>query len=289
VKVDPRALEGIERKIARADEHLGVLHDEMAAWNDRRPWGFSSHVHDQGRKHFFRLRLLEPIPVSWAVILGETLHDLRSALDQAVYWLTVDWSGTELPLSSFPVYRRKANFYETKRSGGGWSSSGGMYKIRGIGPGPQGFVEKLQPYPQRDGWFYCRDLRTIHDLWNQDKHRLVHLWGLRFRDPNVRLDPDINADCVVGFDGRVLQEGAIVLKLTCGSPHPEVQMPTQIAADLTIRSGKRRGRGANEALSNTTGTVVDVIRKLTNAIGRQTEPINMATWTVKLAPTFYPR
>jgi hypothetical protein len=285
VQVDPRALAGIERKVARADEHMRFLYDEMSAWTTRRPWHLSRDVHDEGRKHFFRVRLDEPIPVEWAVVLGELLHDLRSALDQAVYWLTVDWTGRPLKLSSFPVYRKKADFRAWSKRHKTWSLTGGMYKIRGVGPGPHAFIEALQPYPQRDRWFYCRDLRTVHDLWNEDKHRLVHLWGLRFRDPDVRLRPHVAADCVVGFDRRVLQECAIVLKVTCGSPHAEVEMKGQVAADLTIRSGKRRSGGVNESLWDTTGTVVDVIRKLTNAIGRQDAPINMDAWTAKRRPT----
>jgi hypothetical protein len=171
MKVDPRALAGIERKVARANEHFGRLHTEMAAWEaghpDRvRPWVLTPEVHDHGSKHFYRLRFIKPIPIDWAIILGEAIHDLRSALDQIVYWLTVDWTGTPLRGSSFPVYTRRANFFQQAKKTAAWSTSGGMYKIRGVGPGPQAFIEALQPYPQRYRRFYYRDLRTVHDLWN---------------------------------------------------------------------------------------------------------------------------
>lgn len=275
---------GIEGKIARADEHFRVLHDEMSAWQTRRPWGLVPEVHDQGRKHFYRLRFRESIPVGWAVILGEAIHDLRSALDQSIYWLTVDWEGHELRGSSFPVYTQRVNFYQRAKKTGAWSSSGGMYKIRGIGPGPQAFIEALQPYPQRYRRFYCGDLRTIHDLWNQDKHRLVHLWGLRFREPQLRVPQDIASDCVIGVDRRVLHDGAIVLNIACSAPHSQMQMGGEIGSDLTFASGKRRSGGRNELLWDTAGTVIDVIRKLINAVGRQEEPINLTTWTAKRWP-----
>lgn len=32
----------------------------------------------------FHLRMREPIPLMWGVILGEAIHDLRSALDHVV-------------------------------------------------------------------------------------------------------------------------------------------------------------------------------------------------------------
>jgi hypothetical protein len=281
MKVDPHALAGIERKIARAHEHFGLLHDEMSAWDARRPWRLVPEIHDQGSKHFFRLRFLEPIPIDWAVILGEGIHDLRSALDQVVYWLTVDWSRTEFDGSAFPVYKRRAGFCQWDKRRKAWSRSSGMYKIRGVGPGPQAFIEALQPYPQRYRRFYCRDLWTVHDLWNQDKHRLVHLWGLRFREPQLRLSKYIAAESAVQIDRRILQDRAIVLKILCRAPNLDVQVKGEIGADLTFYSGKRTSGGANESLWDITSTVADIIRKLVNAIGRQNQSINTTVWTAK--------
>jgi hypothetical protein len=248
----------------------------MSAWDARDPgsprrWGLAPEIHDQGRKHFFRLRFTDPIPVDWAVILGEAVHDLRSALDQVVYWLTVDWTHKPLKGSAFPVCTSTATFADARR------------KIRGIGPDPQAFIEALQPYPQRYRRFYCRDLRTVHDLWNQDKHRLVHLWGLRFRDPQLGLPQHIAKDSIFHFDRRVLHDGAIPLKLICGTPHQHVQVHGEIGADLAFMSGKRRG-GGQESLWDTASTVADIIMKLLAAIGRQDRPINLAVWTVKDEP-----
>jgi hypothetical protein len=281
LKVDSRALEGIERKITRADEHLTVLDGEMHSWLDDGPdraWGLFPEAHDEGRKHFYRLRYARPIPIDWAVTLGEAIHDLRSALDQAVYWLTVDWGGKPLKGSQFPVYRRKANFEEQRKSGD-WSSSGGMYKIRGIGPGPQAFIEALQPYPQRYRRAFSRDLWTVHNLWNHDKHRLVHLWGIRFSNELMAVRQDMAADCVIGIDRRVLHDRAIVLRITCDPPHSEVHMRGEVSAGLTIYAGK--GRGGNLKLRDIASTVADVIRKLTNAIGQQDRSINLDVWTIK--------
>jgi hypothetical protein len=285
MKVDPRALAGIERKIARAQQYLQTLYGEMEAWSDRQPWRLVDEVHDDGRKHFWRVRITEPIPIDWAVVLGEAIHNLRSALDQAVYWLTVDWTGDELALSSFPVYTQRANFYQRAKKTGTWSSSGGMYKIRGIGPGPQAFIEALQPYPQRHRRPYCLDLRLLHDLWNQDKHRLVHLWGLRFGDPQIRVHQRVAADCIVSIDRRLKHDNAIVLKVTCDPPHGEVPMHGQITGMLSIHGGKRAG-GPSIGLLDMCRTAVDVIRKLMCSIGRQGHAINLTVWTAKEPPPF---
>jgi hypothetical protein len=246
----------------------------MSAWDARDPgsprhWGFVQEIHDKGRKHFFRLRFADPIPVDWAVILGEAIHDLRSALDQVVYWLTVDWTRKPLKGSAFPVCTSTATFASARR------------KIRGIGPGPQAFIEALQPYPQRYRRFYCRDLRTVHDLWNHDKHRLVHLWGLRFRYPNLRLAEPPGG--TLHGDRRVLHDGAIVLKALCPTPYPKVKVEGEVGADLAFHSGKRRG-GGQESLWDTASTVADIICKLTNAVDQQDRPINLHVWTAKDEP-----
>ncbi len=251
----------------------------MRAWLEDGPdraWGVDPEVHDQGRKHFYRLRFARPIPVDWAVLLGEAIHDLRSALDQAVYWLTVDWERKELKGSSFPINRRKADF-ERRRKNGAWTNDSGMHKIRGVGPGPQAFIEALQPYPQRYRRAECIALRTVHDLWNQDKHRLVHLWGLRFTDEQLEVPEDVARDCALGIDRRVLHDRAIVLRIVCDHPHPKVQVRGQISPSLTIYAGK--GRARNLKLRAVAAATGDVILKLTNAIGQQDRPINLAVWT----------
>jgi hypothetical protein len=276
LKVDPRALLGIEWKIVRANEHLAMLHAEMSAWDASQPWGLVPEVHDQGAKHFYRLGFHQPIPIRWAAILGEAIHDLRSALEQTVYWLTIDWTGKPIKGSSFPVNSRKADF-ERRKNNGVWTNDSGMHKIRGIGPGPTAFIEALQPYPQRYKRFYCWDVRTVHDLWNQDKHRLVHLWGMRFRETELRFPAYVTA---AHMDRRVLQEGAIIYKFFCSPPQPQVHVNGEIGADLAFSSGKRKG-GGNEILWDTASTVVDVIRKLVNAVGQQDRPISLDTWTVK--------
>lgn len=281
MKVDPRALAGIERKITRADEHFTALDHEMRRWIEDGPdrgWSADPEVHDQGRKHYYRLRFTRPIPIDWAVVLGEAIHDLRSALDQAVYWLTVDGTGSDLKGSSFPIMRRKADF-ERRKKNGAWANDSGMHKIRGIGTGPQAFIEALQPYPQRYRLPVCSSLRFLHDLWNQDKHRLVHLWGLRFTDEKLEVPQDVANDCVLGLDRRVLHDRAIVMRITCDPPHAQVQVRGEISPGLSIYAGK--GRSGNLKLRNIAQDTADVIRKLVNAIGQQDRPISLNIWTAR--------
>jgi hypothetical protein len=141
-------------------------------------------------------------------------------------------------------------------------------------------IERVQPYPQRWRQFYCRDLLTVHDLWNQDKHRLVHLWGLRF-DADVRFRPQDILTCQAQIDRRVLHDGQIVLKILCTAPRPHLDVKIGVEAAITIKSGQRRPSGGALSLWHTATTAADVIRKLLYAIGHQTDPISTEVWTAK--------
>lgn len=290
MKVDQRGIEAIRLKVDRAYEHFTCLHAEMRTWDNfgtnNRPWVLLPEVHENGRKHWYRVRFLKPMPVEWAVILGEALHDLRSALDQAVYWLTIDWIGKRLDGTAFPVCRKRAHFTKAHSRGpykGLPTRDSGLYKVRGLGPGPLAFVEALQPYPQRWRSDHVFAIKALNELWNQDKHRLVHLFGLHFANPQVRFHKTVAPDIAVLFDNRVKHDHAIVLKLLCDPPHPQVEMLGQIWGAPSIFAGQR-AHGANLNMWDIAGHVVDVINKLVAAIGRQTRPINSRVWSVSPRP-----
>lgn len=279
VRVDPQALAGIGAKLERADEHMRTLHEEMDAWDAERPYRLAREVHDHGCKHLYRLKLLKPIPVAWAVILGEVVHDLRSALDQAVYWLTVDWTGRRLEGTAFPVKRsRAAFFHKTKK--GDWASDSGMFKVRGVGPGPLAFVERLQPYPQRLRNDVCFAVRSLHDFSNQDKHRLVHLFGMRFDDYGMKLvdKPRKPLDCTPWIDRRVRRDDEIVFRLQCSTPHPRLELDGDLVAMISLTIGKR-ARGGSYSAWLMNQHIHDIATKLVGAIGNQNAAIRADVWT----------
>lgn len=281
VRVDVRAIHAIHAKVERADQHFREIAQGMLEWSSDQPYRLVQSMSDGGTRHLFRLQLTKPIPVDWAVLLGEALHDLRSALEQSVYWLIVDWSKKPPRRSGFPVFRTRPAF-----------QSQGAGLIKGIGPGPAAFIEWLQPYPQRSNRAPTVAVRTAHDLWNQDKHRLVHLWGMRFSEHPPGSHWRLAAaspptDCQPWIDRRVRHEGEIVLQIRCKSRHPDVRfVDGAFKADLVIAAGKF-ARGGNRSVWDLERLVGDVVNKLLRALEQQARPINTSSWTYG-APYPYP-
>ncbi len=234
------AIEGIRLKLKRACEHLKALDGEMAELTDRTPFQTGPpDINADSTKYAFHLRMREPIPLMWGVILGEAVHDLRSALDHVIYQLTLDWHGAELPRTSFPVMIDPDRWHKpvkvTFKNPSGLEYGSGLWLIRGVGPGPTAFIEALQPYPTRQP--EDSDVLALHELWNQDKHRLLHFWGLQFvGDPyNVRI-PGLQGTYNIAVERGVLKDGAKTYTVTFDQPNPGVDVYFGLASAVTFQN-----------------------------------------------------
>ena len=154
----------------------------------------------------------------------------------------------------------------------------GLWMLRGVGPEPRAFIEMIQPYPQRNGPL-PKALLGLHDLWNQDKHRLVHLWGLVFvgeRQWKISRPAHVNIVGEPWINPGVVKHGAILVKVACDPPCPEMKMELKSIVAVAVKGA--RGGGRRSADTTLTEMLFDtgaVIARLIEAIGHQDEPISM--------------
>lgn len=87
----PDSLDGVRLKMARADEHLDALQNELAEFLSREPYSVFTVETDDGDK-VWRLRVNEDPPLRWSAILGDAVHNLRAALD-LIAWELVRANG----------------------------------------------------------------------------------------------------------------------------------------------------------------------------------------------------
>jgi hypothetical protein len=170
-------------KIARAREHLDVLRaeidDALAAFlkTEGKLKVTVTRLGPKGRNDDLPVHLVLPLPtLRWGVIVGDVVHNLRSALDNAVEELTVTHHGGPLPATAFPVFRSRRRFHETT-PGGDPALRSGLYKIRGVAPASAKLVEAEQPFHARDPERTA--LWQLNALWNLDKHRITPIVATR--------------------------------------------------------------------------------------------------------------
>jgi hypothetical protein len=125
-----------------------------------------------------RVRIVKNDPgLWWGVLVGDVVHNLRSALDHLVWELTVKHSG---PPPTDPPPRdsvwKKAAFPVTRKARD-WG--GAVSAIRGVDPHLRSRFESWQPFrnAQHGGQAETHPLWILQRLWNRDKHHAVNLTG----------------------------------------------------------------------------------------------------------------
>lgn len=165
---------GIRQKIKRADEHIADLQALVSDF-------LSRDFYTLGTKHkphidhvAYYVIHADPLPVEAACILGDAVHNLRSALDH-LFWQLVDVSGaTADKHTQFPITKTLQQYNSAfgKRE---------ITQIHARWPDAVQILRDVQPYRTTDDTLWY-----LHQLDIEDKHRLIlpvacalRAWGLK--------------------------------------------------------------------------------------------------------------
>lgn len=161
-------LVGAFAKIERAEKHLRCLNEQIDGWaKESRPTPTGAQE-PQVHPTVFRSYIeFDPIPDirGWALLVGDTVHNLRSALDHVIY----ECSGPNPPVGvEWPAIRDMSYMVlpESDRRSYG-------YKIRGIRHDVvRTIIYRAQPWRRKDAP-HLHPLWVLQQLDIQDKHRLL--------------------------------------------------------------------------------------------------------------------
>lgn len=159
----PRALAGTWAKIGRAREHHGALLKETKGYLATPPYRIVERV-DGGRRTV-RASAVVPPPIQLALILGDLVQNLRSALDHLAWAFALTQSKSPSCLTQFPIFERRPDEFD------------GEPQVRHIPESVRRIMEGMQPYSSGDpiGGLIGGQLATLRILSNRDKHRVLLL------------------------------------------------------------------------------------------------------------------
>lgn len=190
------------------------------------------------------------------LILGDALHNFRSALDHIAWQLARRQQG-RVPRSpvSFPIAPTPGRFH----SPAVWT------QLWEIGPREREMIENLQPYRQVFTGDLVHPLALLGARNNQDKHRLLHVVGLANNEMTVT--PLAPSDCaVVGYEilpsvidhplKPKMELFRIMVRMT--GPHPHLGVKMRGGSKLALDDGS--GVGLHTRLRFIGDAVDDVIR-----------------------------
>jgi len=178
---------GPRAKLDRAHEHLKALDLETRKAFGPQPVFIADEFDFEARCHVMRLHIREiGDTLRLGTIVGDLIHNVRSALDQAA-WLVACRSNPVEKLWQ-PDIARQIAFPLT------WKPR--KFRSHGVMPfiadDAKAVLEGLQPYKGGDT---PEALGRLDTLWNIDKHRVLHsvalnvdLSGVRFRPKGINID-----------------------------------------------------------------------------------------------------
>jgi hypothetical protein len=242
-------------KTARAKQHIDNLSAEVAAFVQGGTYGVRAEPGDQPGETIYRLRMSRPIPAHLSTIIGDALHNLRSALDCVACELARRHVGRPLsekeeracqfPISGDPDEvndffsdRRRAALYGARE----------RQAIRDVRPGwLHDYVARhgQTDLSERDEEVAYDNLTLLNRLSNIDKHRRVHL--VASWPDLVYWTSDSPARQRWRWGNPPFEDGAILGRLYDDPEHPE-PAPTTLHHELELRVLDPPEAGVNDVV-----------------------------------------
>ena len=164
----------VRLKIKRAEKHIDDLEIAIQRFIDSKPYKIGAKPHPVVAIEHTTLFIEEvkPVPNDIALILGDAIHNLRSALDHLAWQLVEAGGGTPSKETYFPIC-------ETPQQ---YASALGKGEIKRMRTGAEKVLSSVQPHQTSD-----QTLWLLHQLDIVDKHRLLltigafmDKWGVDF-------------------------------------------------------------------------------------------------------------
>lgn len=221
-------------KIKRAEKHLKELDTEVSTYAPSRPYIAERVVQPKGKKHIWQyvVRIMEQPDLNIAIIVGDVLHNARSALDHIV-------------VASVPSSRRPKASFRIEFQDIFARSEDGSYLVkddeartrfdsalRGIHPDARTLIETFQPYRMGAQKVFVDPLGILSRLENADKHRALLTLGSGVHDGKtiVRVRDTVTEQNPFGFRG----DGAIIANFRVAKGVQESEVNVEISGPMKV-------------------------------------------------------
>lgn len=255
------SLDGSRAKIGRAREHFNALRDELRNepphegpfWKAN-PDPLRGEIEREGREHALYLQLAqEPDLVHWGLWLGDGMHNLRCALDLAVYELAIRASGKDPP----PMERQLQ--FPITDGPGKWAEF--KWRIKPLRDDAKRVICDAQPY-KRPGELVTQPLRLLRELDDADKHRLIAPGIFGVQQGRIVITPPILPLAYELPHPEVgLESNTKIAWVLFGEPQPDVNVNFQ----MTLAVGVRHDPSVN---GSTWATLAETIQHIGSEVER---------------------
>ncbi|QDG88081.1 hypothetical protein [Pseudarthrobacter sp. NIBRBAC000502770] len=244
----------VQVKLDRAREHVGHLTEAVRNYV-RDELSVRRQVESDGREHVFFWETYSAPPPRLGLVIGDAVHNLRSALDHLVVSLAKEGaqrSGTMLSVEDehrlqYPIFTSETKFNQKR--------------ARYLKFVPESMVEYIrgrQPFTIASA-SHVHFLARIHELDNTDKHRQINVPVMLRRDLLTDWPPEI--ECTVVDRNTTPQVGAELTRFVFRTPQEARNVPIQLTFSVQL-PGPGSVQSADYVLSSYIDNVEALIRDI---------------------------
>lgn len=153
----PSGRDGIDAKFRRAQALVADLRGAIASFLAADAFRLDAEDDPRTGDLVYRVRLLATRPVEWSLLIGDAIHNARSALDHLAWRLVEVDGGSPGEATSFPIAETEEGYGDRLRK-----------CLRGASPATRARIRGLAPWRCGD-----EQLWRLHKLDVIDKHRLL--------------------------------------------------------------------------------------------------------------------
>jgi hypothetical protein len=243
----PGLAERCRAKLERAKDHFEALAETQTAFlRDPDTYDIALEVNKQRRPVLRVEDIKEPGP-DWGLLIGDCVHNLRSALDHLAFQLMLGNRSGRVPRelvksSAFPIYLSSREFRKLRTKGpkrGQPTPDSGLNKIVGVSATATAIIERLQPYHRRKNPG-TRTLWELQELSNTDKHRLFPLIYSTFELGHFQIRGNVPFELreFESVPGRLKRNAVIARWAYVTSPQLiRMRVDAELVTDITFNKG----------------------------------------------------
>jgi hypothetical protein len=249
--INKSVLREARHKLARGKEHLESLNEEIGRFLDAKSYSTVREYDAEQSKHLIKFAIHTPIPqVRWGLIIGDCVHNARSALDYIAFRLAGNDVANRKVM--FPIYIDPDSFRDSLR------------RLTGIDPDAIRAMEHLQPYTRPDPKESA--LWALNELDVRDKHKLLTMTETTGRIAHIRGDDSFPIFIPMGKNRRIEHDTTVAEILAL--PDQKVTVEADLTLDILFERGiisatdDYEVRGTLEIIFQTVDLIIDRFENL---------------------------
>jgi hypothetical protein len=204
----------------------------MQGFLSRRPYELWKNFDLQTNEYIVFMRIRDTPPVKWSIVIGEIIHNLRSALDHLA-WQLVKANGEKPDRDTgFPI------FFDNPFADNASEKSLERWErmTRGMHADDIAILKAFQPYNAGDR---ANPLLILNSLSNRDKHREIHFTQNVAHYTKVEFTDkrDLELESLMEPYRGTLEDGTVVLRyrVVRTGDDPYVQVEVECSFDIAFR------------------------------------------------------